>query len=188
MDTTPASLLDRLRQPAAPAAWERFVDLYTPLLCLWAQRLGVQGADRDDLVQDVFALLVQKLPAFQYRPGLRFRGWLWTVLSNKLREQRRRHPLPVQPDGGPALEELAGPDAAEALDEAEYRQYLTQRALQLMRTDFQPTTWQAFYETVAAGRPAAEVAAELGLRLDAVYTAKSRVLRRLRQELNGLLD
>src|SRR5262249_54749618 len=89
MDTTPASLLERLRRPQAQADWERFVALYTPLLCLWAHRLGVTGPDVDDLVQDVFAVLVQKLPAFRYDPQQRFRGWLWTILANKVRTARR---------------------------------------------------------------------------------------------------
>ena len=92
MDSTPVSLLERLRRPAEQAAWERFVRLYTPLLCQWARRLGLRGADAADLVQDVFVVLVQKLPEFRYDPRRRFRGWLWTVTLNKWRERRRRAP------------------------------------------------------------------------------------------------
>lgn len=184
MDTTSASLLERLRQPGDRAAWERFVRLYTPLLCLWADRLGRHGQDRDDLVQDVFLILLRELPRFRYRPDGSFRGWLKTVLLNKLREHRRR-PAPAD---GEALDGLACPDPGDALDETEYRQYLVQRALELLRTEFEPATWQAFWEFVVRGRPGTEVARELGISENAVYLTKGRVLRLLRAELGGLLE
>jgi RNA polymerase sigma-70 factor (ECF subfamily) len=82
MDKTPASLLHRLRQPNAVDAWPRFVELYTPLLYYWAKRLGLQQQDAADLVQDVFVLLVQKLPEFAYDRHKSFRGWLRTVTLN----------------------------------------------------------------------------------------------------------
>jgi RNA polymerase sigma-70 factor (ECF subfamily) len=186
MNTTPASLLERLRGPTEQVAWERFVQLYTPLLCRWARRLGFQGQDEADLVQDVFALLVRKMPEFRYDPHRRFRGWLWTVTLNKARE-RYRQPAPRQAADGVLAEVPARPDD-DGLDEAEYREYLVRRALELMQAEFQPTTWKAFWECVTAARPAAEVAAELGISVDSVYAAKSRVLRRLRRELEGLLD
>src|SRR5262245_666931 len=87
---TPASLLERLKQPADQNAWARFVELYTPLLYYWARRAGLQEADAADLVQEVLGLLFQKLPEFAYDPGRSFRNWLRTVTLNKLRERRRR--------------------------------------------------------------------------------------------------
>src|SRR5438552_17277524 len=80
MYTTPVSLLERLHQPAADEAWQRFVKLYTPLLYHWACRVGLQGADAADLVQDVLTLLVQKLPEFKYDSQKSFRAWLRTVM------------------------------------------------------------------------------------------------------------
>jgi RNA polymerase sigma-70 factor (ECF subfamily) len=188
MDRTSVSLLERLRGPDEPAAWERFVRLYTPLLYQWAGRLGLQDADAADLVQDVFAVLVRKLPEFRYDPQKRFRGWLWTVLVNKWRERGRRRPAAGQPVGPEGLDELPGPDVEEGAIEAEYREYLIRRAMEVMRQEFQPATWQAFWECVVADRPAADVARQLGISENAVYLAKGRVLRRLRQELEGLLD
>ncbi len=188
MHQTPASLLERLRQPADEAAWGRFVELYTPLLFHWARRLGLQQADAADLVQDVFATVVREMPGFTYRPGLRFRGWLWTVTVNRWRADRRRAAARPREVGGAGADRQALPDGAGAVEEAEYRQYLVGRALQLMQAEFQPNTWRACWEYVVGGRPAAEVAAELGISTNAVHLAKSRVLRRLRQELEGLLD
>ena len=184
---TPASLLKRLRRPTDPAAWARFVELYTPLLYAWARRAGLQQADAADLVQDVLALLFQKLPEFAYDRRRSFRNWLYTVTLNKLRENRRRRG-PVAVGDGTALADVAGPDELGALEEAEYRRHLVQQALHALRGEFPATTWKAFQEYVMAGQPAELVAAGLGLRVGTVYAAKSRVLTRLRCELDGLLD
>src|SRR5260370_23225370 len=92
MNTTPLSLLERLRQPVDQEAWERFVLLYTPLLCRWARKVGVPVPEVGDVVQDVFTVLVHKLPEFRCDSSQRFRGWLWTITANKWRERcRRRH-------------------------------------------------------------------------------------------------
>jgi RNA polymerase sigma-70 factor, ECF subfamily len=187
MHTTSVSLLERLRQPDAHAAWDRFVSLYTPLLYFWARCVGLQEPDAADLVQDVFAVLVQKLPEFHYDRSRSFRSWLHAVLLNKWRELRRR-PSSAQP-GSECLAGLANPDDEVAeFDDAEFRQHLLMRAMQLMQADFQPATWKACWEHVVCDRPAEEVARELRITVNAVYLAKSRVLRRLRQELEGLLD
>jgi RNA polymerase sigma-70 factor (ECF subfamily) len=187
MDTTPASLLERLQGSSRAPDWERFAELYTPLLYGWARQAGMGDADASDLVQDVFALLVRKLPDFRYDPRQSFRGWLKTVLLNRRRELARRKPLPA----GGVLENVEHPDDAASplgLERREYHEWLAARALQLMQREFEPTTWRACWEQVVGGRPAAEVAAELGLTAGAAYAAKSRVLRRLRNELRGLLD
>jgi RNA polymerase sigma-70 factor (ECF subfamily) len=186
MEQTPVSLLQRLRQPDEKQAWDRFVELYTPLLLYWARRLGLQEPDAADLVQEVLTLLVRKLPEFSYDPQRSFRGWLRQVTLNKWREKQRRAAA-VREQGTPP-DDLAGPDSVEAGWEDEYRQYLVRRALELMQREFQPTTWKACWEMVVSGRPAAEVAAELNLSAGAVRAAKFRVLARLRQELEGLLD
>jgi RNA polymerase sigma-70 factor, ECF subfamily len=188
MNTTSATLLERLRQPDQREAWDRFVQLYTPLLYEWSRSLGLLDQDCADLVQEVFTALLQKLRDFRYDPQQSFRGWLRTFLRNKWREvQRQRFPVPVDASQGP-LADLADPSDTNLLGEVEYREYLVQRALVLIQGDFQPATWRAWQEFAVAGRPAAEVARELGMTSHAVYLAKARVLRRLREELDGLLD
>ncbi len=187
MPTTSITLLERLRKPGERDAWDRFVQLYTPLLLFWARRTGLPEADAADLVQEVFLVLLRKLPEFAYQPGRSFRGWLRTILVNKWRNYRDRL-VNTRNEGPAALEDLAGPDSMADLVKADYQQYLVGRALQLMQVEFQPATWKACWEYVVRGRPAAEVAAELNLSVNAVYLAKSRVLTRLRQELEGLLE
>jgi RNA polymerase sigma-70 factor (ECF subfamily) len=186
MARTPSSLLERLRQPFAPEAWARFVALYTPLIYSWARGVGLQDSDAADLVQEVFVTLLQVLPTFNYDRHQSFRRWLRTITLNKWRNLRRQPAQRSRPGGDP--EAVAGPDDWEAFWEAEYQQHLARRALQIMRTDFEETTWKACWETVVQDRPAAAVAAELGLTVGAVYAAKFRVLARLRQELCGMLD
>ena len=187
MHSTSLSLLERLRQPASQDAWARFVRLYTPLLYYWARRAGLQEADAADLVQDVFTLLVEKLPSFRHDGTGSFRSWLRTVTLNKWRERSRRAALPVTGDDG-TLAGLTTPDPLEECWEADYRRHLVGQALRLMRAEFHPTTWKACWEHVVSGKSAAEVAAELGLTPGAVRAAKFRVLSRLRQELHGLLE
>jgi RNA polymerase sigma-70 factor (ECF subfamily) len=175
-DPTSTSLLFRLRQPAAEDAWKRFVQLYTPLMQHWARRrLALDDAGADDLVQEVFALLVQRLPEFAYDKGKSFRAWLWTVLRVKWLELQRRRQKDTQADQA-ALEQVL--DDTSAFWEADYRKYLVRRALELMQADFQPATWKACWEVVACDRPAADVARELGLTVGAVHAARFRVLTR----------
>lgn len=187
MFTTPVSLLERIRTDASATVWDKFVDLYSPLLVAWARRSGVGEHDVPDLVQDVFVALVEALPRFRYDPGKSFRAWLKTVLLNTWRKHRLKAnrtrtaadaELDAVPDTDPRLE----------IDEAEYRRHLVGRALRMMQADFEPVTWRACWEYVVEGRPPDDVAAELGISVNAVYLAKSRVLRHLRAELAGLLD
>jgi RNA polymerase sigma-70 factor (ECF subfamily) len=185
MHTTPVSLLERLKAPADEAAWRRFVDLYTPLLCQWGRRAGLSEEDLADLIQDVFATLVRVLPDFQYDCQRSFRSWLKTVLMNRLRNQisARRATVVIG-----SLDEIAAPEFPEPLSDAEYRGLIVRQALRVMQDAFEPATWQAAKMCLVDGRSAREVAAETGLSINSVYLAKSRVLKRLRQELDGLLD
>jgi len=186
MESTPASLLDRVRHREDVTAWSRFVDLYTPVIYGWARRIGLQESDACDLVQDVLAILLQKMGDFRYDPNRSFRAWLKTVALNLVRERQRRGIDRQLPDGdGRSLA-----DSAESNDfwEAEYRRDLLRRAIGIMQGDFHPTTWKACWEVVVEGRPAAQVAAQFGISVGAVYVARCRVLTRLRQELAGMLE
>lgn len=184
---TPVSLLDRLRQPLAHAAWTRFAELYTPLIYSWARRAGLPAQDAADLVQDVFVTLLQKLPDFTYDHHKSFRAWLRTVTLNKWRDTcRRRAATPLAGNG--ALADVPGSDGLDAFWDAEYHRHLVGRALKVMQAEFEPATWKACWECVACGKSAAEVGALLGISENAVYIARCRVLRRLRRELAGLMD
>jgi len=187
MDETSPSLLLRLRQAPSTADWDRFVELYTPILVAWAMRTGLRREDALDLAQEVMLTLLQKLPEFQYNPEMRFRSWLKTVLMNKWRDRMRRLKT-APPTGDEGLSAVGSEENIEAFWERDHRQLLVRRALELMQADFKEATWRACWLTVAEGRTAAEAARELGISENAVYIAKHRVLERLRAELAGLLD
>ncbi len=184
MEPTPVSLLERLRRPDDQHAWGQLVDLYAPLVHMWARRAGLQDADALDLVQETFLLLRSKLPDFRYDPTRRFRNWLQTVALNCWRAQRRKQ-QPGLLDGHLEPQEE---DPVPAFWEREFRQYLAARALAIMQQEFEPTAWQACWLVTAEGKTPAEAAAELGMTVGAVYTARCRVLARLRLELAGMIE
>lgn len=187
MESTSTSLLHRLRQPSDQAAWDQFVEIYTPVLYYWCRRVGLSRDDAADLVQDVFIVLVEKLPDFSYDPQRTFRGWLRTVLLNKWRQQQRRRGRVVCVGASVDRPESSA-DALELLWEADYRRAVINRLARQVQGDFQPKTWTAFWETAVNGRPPSEIAHELGISVGGVYIAKSKVLCRLREVAEGLLD
>ena len=189
MDSTSISLLRRLQADDNEAAWERFVELYAPLIFHWSLNHGLNATDAADLVQDVLTVLVVKLPEFQYDPGRRFRGWLRTVTLNKANDFHRRNSVRPDSDLGEAVSSVpATTTDVDLFDEAEYRGFLVERAMRLMQSAFRDDSWQACWKYVVEGMKAADVARELGITTNMVYLAKSRVLARLRQELDGILD
>jgi len=187
VDQPPDSLLDRLRRDGSRQDWERFVDLYGPLLEFWARRL-LPADDAADLIQDVLLRVMQKLPSFTGAGDRSFLAWLRAVLLNRWRDLQRRAAAPPHTAGSAALEAVAGADDLAVVLTTEDRAFLIRRALQIMQTDFELTTWRACWERVVAGRPAAEVAADLGVSVAVVYSATYRVIRRLRSELAGAWD
>jgi RNA polymerase sigma-70 factor (ECF subfamily) len=193
MADTPLSLLDRVRRTGQPVDWDRLIDLYTPLLRSWLQRHPLQGADVDDLLQDVLAVLVQKLPQFIHpgNPGA-FRGWLRAILVYRLRwhwREKLRKPARIGLDDAEQfLTRLEQPESDLSRQwDLDHDRHVVTRLLELIRPEFTASTWQAFQRYAVDAAPLDEVAAELGLSANAVCIARSRVLRRLREEAAGLI-
>lgn len=182
--STSGSLLERLRNPNEQEAWNRFADLYTPLLYYWLRRLGLSENDAADQVQEIFLVLVAKLPIFEYRRDGTFRGWLRTLTLNKYREAQRRKRLPIV-DG---LFDVPTHDPRPRQEEAEYRGHIVKQMLHILEDQFPPSTWEYFHAYVVEGRDPQAVAAQFRVSVGTVYTAKSKVLSRLREELAGLLE
>jgi RNA polymerase sigma-70 factor, ECF subfamily len=118
MDTTPRSLLDRLCDAPEQAVWEQFVDMYTPLFFTWAKRLGLREYDAADLVQDLFIILVEKLPEFHYDASKSFRGWLKTILLNRWRNLQRKRATEPAASGATALYSLPAAEHIPELEES----------------------------------------------------------------------
>jgi RNA polymerase sigma-70 factor (ECF subfamily) len=170
------------------------VDLYTPLLHRWLRPANLQPSDVDDLVQEVLAVVVRKVPDFSHdgRPGS-FRAWLRSITVHRLGDYwraRYAHAPPAGPDDlGRMLAELEDPHGRlSRVWDDEHDQYVLERVMELIEPEFKPATWSAFRRHVIEGRSADAVATELGVSPNAVFIAKSRVLQRLRDEIRGLLD
>jgi RNA polymerase sigma-70 factor (ECF subfamily) len=183
--STPASLLDRLRDPKDEEARGRFVTFCGPLVYAFAEKLGVRPERRLDFTQDVFLLLFEKIPSFVYDRDLRFRGWLFTVMRNKLREDIRRN---ARQNAQVPLSDVEDNHKVPDLAKEEFDRFVVHRALHVMKTDFEEKTWQACWELVVNEKSGKEVAEMLGMTVAAVYQARTKVLRRLRQELVGICD
>ena len=191
---TSMTLLGRLREPQVDQdAWARLVRLYGPLIGYWAGRRRVAGADAEDVAQEVFQAVAAGLADFRRdRPGDSFRGWLHGITGFVLLRHADRAAGREGAVGGTlALENIQNLPAAAHDDEvnppAEVSA-LYRRGLELVRGEFEARTWRAFWEHVVDGRSPADVAADLGVSSAAVRQAKSRVLRRLREELGDLID
>lgn len=185
---TSRSLIDaaRIRDPAA---WERMVILYSPLVLYWCRQSGLGEDDALDVFQDVFHSIAIHIATFQQDSSRgTFRGWLRTITRNKVNDAfRRRRREPPGVGGSEAQAQLTQLPEHIPLEEDECSDKgvaaLMRRALELIRCEFEPRTWQAFWLTSVEGRSTNDVAAELGMSPGAVRVAKSRVLHRLRTEL-----
>lgn len=180
-----SSSLITLLRARDPDAWRRLTRIYGPSVYGWARRAGLQHGDASDLAQEVFQAVAQHIDAFRRERRESFPAWLWTIARNKLNDWNRQRAVEPVALGGTSfqlhLEQLAEtPSAADASAEIKA---LARRALGLLQTDFEEVTWQAFWRTAVDHQPASAVAAELGISVSSVYTAKSRVLSRLREEL-----
>jgi RNA polymerase sigma-70 factor (ECF subfamily) len=187
--STRPSLLVRLRDPRDGLAWGQFVDVYAPLVYGFARKHGLQDADAADLTQEVLRAVAGAVGRLEYDPARgSFRGWLFTVVRNKLRSFLDARQRQEQGQGDSAaqkwLEAQPAPEGdAEAQWDREYQQRLFAWAADQIRGDFQDATWRAFWLTAVENRSAREVAGTLGLSVGAVYIAKSRVLARLRGQI-----
>jgi RNA polymerase sigma-70 factor (ECF subfamily) len=190
---TSVSLLERLAGAPTDDDWRRLVELYQPLLRAWMTRAGVPATDSDDLSQEVLLVVFREVGGFDRRGPGAFRSWLCTILTHRVRDYfRARQYRPVAAGGSDflrLLDELEQPGSALSRQwDREHDEHVAASLLRRVERDFAPATWQAFCRHVLQREPAAVVAGELGLSLNSVLLAKSRVLKRLRQELAGLVD
>lgn len=199
---TSTSLLERLKA-ADVEGWNRLVKLYGPLVYSWARRQGLQSHDAADVSQEVFDAVSRSIQTFRrQRAGDSFRKWLKTIAMNKIRDQGRRRSREPQAFGGDDAQRLfaeapqpeetetfaGGGSQGEQNEDAQEVNHLLRQALELVRADFEPNTWQAFWQTSVEGRQTADVAADLGLTANAVRIARSRIRARLREEFGELLE
>jgi RNA polymerase sigma-70 factor (ECF subfamily) len=192
VDATSVSLLDRLKAARPEAVdWQHLQSIYLPLIRRWLRRVPGLGDEADDLAQEVFLVVIRELPRFERRREGSFRAWLRMIAVNKARsycKQRDRRPAVGLDLTDGFLEKMADPDSDLAREwDREHDEHVVRKILAAVQPDFSPATWEAFRRFALEGLPAARVAEELGLTENAVLLAKSRVIRRLREEAGDLL-
>ena len=201
--TISSTLLDQLRA-GRPEAWQRLVLLYGPVIYRWCRRSDLAAEDAADVVQEVLAAVLVHLPSFRRdRPQDSFSGWLAVITRNKVREHFRRRQGRAEARGGstairqmaeiPQPDDLpstagrgAGGEGDGIQPDGQAAACLSRRALEMIRAEFEDRTWRAFWRVSVGRESPANVAADLGVSVAAVYKAKSRVLGRLRQVLAEL--
>jgi RNA polymerase sigma factor (sigma-70 family) len=186
---TSTTLLRRLREcPQDEAAWGRFMDRYGTLVYRWCRHWGLQECDAEDVTQNILVELLRQMRTFVYDPGGSFRGWLRTVAYRawcKFLEGQQR--LGAQSQA--ALEKLRTQEAYDDLLihlERENEREALEQAMGVVRLRVQPHTWDAFRLLALEGRTGAEAAAQLDMNIGAVFVARSKVQKMLREEIARL--
>lgn len=195
-NATRVSLLSRAKRREADA-WRDLVDLYAPLIAHWCQRCRLDSHETADVIQEVFSSVSQSLIRFQPRgESGAFRGWLWTITANKIKDEFRRHGrrLAKGRGGSTALHSMrnltesgANPDETEP-SSVEEVQRLIGRALDQIRDDFESKTWAIFERSIYDRLPSQMVAEEFKVSAATVRQIRSRILRRLRKQLGDIVD
>ena len=189
---TSVSLLVRLRDGGDSSAWQEFVHLYAPIIYGFARKRGLQDADSADLMQEVLRSVSSSVHRLDYDPARgNFRGWLFTITRNKafnFLESRSRR---VVASGDSRMQQRLEQHADSGGDlsgewEADYQRRLAAQAMERVKGEFQAATWEAFLLTAVEGRTPSQVAGRVGLSVGAIYVAKSRVIARLRQEIERM--
>lgn len=190
---TRASLLVRLRDGTNHLAWQEFVTLYSPVVYGFARKRGLQDADAADLMQDVMRSISSAIGRLDYdRSQGTFRGWLFTITRNKIFNHLSARRIRPQASGDSTtsrlLDSQPDPEFTDGADtwEMEYQRRLASMAMERIQSEFQAKTWRAFWLTAVEGRAVAETAKEVDLSPGAIYVAKSRVLARLKDEVEAM--
>jgi RNA polymerase sigma-70 factor (ECF subfamily) len=187
---TSGTLLARLRQvPADQAAWVQFTERYGRKIYAWCRGWNLQGADAEDLTQDVLLKLAEKLQTFVYDPAKSFRAWLKTIARHAWSDYWSGRKAVVATGGSQALELLQTVEARDDLVrrlEEEFDRELLDEAMAQVRTRVLPRTWEAFERTALRGQSGAEAAQELGMKVATVFVARSKVQKMLQEEMQKL--
>jgi RNA polymerase sigma-70 factor (ECF subfamily) len=191
--TTRQSLLVRIRDKRDGPAWAQFVELYAPLIYGFARKHGLQDADAADLTQDVLRSVAGATGESAHDPGRgSFRGWLFTIVRNTLRNFHASGQRRGRGGGDTAIHEMLAQQPAPQEDsdfwEREHERRLFAWAAERVRREVHATTWEAFRQTAVEGKEPADVAKQTGMTVANVYLAKGRVMARLKAHVRQWRD
>jgi RNA polymerase sigma-70 factor (ECF subfamily) len=184
------SLIARLGRAEDEEAWSEFLALYRPLVYRIARRRGLQHADAEDLAQHVFSAIARAVRTFRPDPERgRFRSWLARIAQNATINALSRRPRDAAVGGSTVFDllnqQLGHSGCPRDVLELELRRSLFRRAAERIRHEFRDATWKAFWLTAVEGQEIAAAASELGISVGSVYAARSRIIYRLRREIEA---
>jgi RNA polymerase sigma-70 factor (ECF subfamily) len=194
MSATSISLLQRLREHPDEQDWQRLVVVYRPFLLAFLRSQSFSVTDAEDLTQEVLAVVIREMPKFQHNQRVgAFRSWLRMIAVHRLRDfcrARQNRPMGSgDSDMLNRLQQLEDPNSALSGQwNREHDRHVVAQLLESIGGEFQAATWQAFRAVMLEGQSPAEAAQKLGTSVNAVLLAKSRILARLREEAQGLID
>ena len=183
---TRASLLLRIRNTDDRDAWQEFAAIYQPVIYRMARKRGCQDADAHDLAQQVLLKLSTAIAQFEpHSERAKFSTWLTTICRNAIIDEFRQTHFDAS--GGTTILEQLGqlsqPEVTIDDLEHEHRREVFRHAARQVSKEVEPTTWQAFWMTAVEGRPPKQVATELSMKVGTVYTARCRVIQRLKDKV-----
>ena len=190
---TSISLLFRLSRNPQESDWRRLFDIYTPLMQRWLAGYGIAEFDAADISQDVFQTLLREIPKFEHNGHSgAFRRWLRTMVVHRIKwlwRSRKKEGRITNAEMDSILASMEDPYSdPNRIWDAEHDMFVVQRLLKLVESQFTLSSWEAFRMQVMEGEKARPVAEKLGMSVNAVLIAKSRVLKTLRNEAMGLID
>ncbi|TWT93964.1 RNA polymerase sigma factor [Stieleria varia] len=191
-DSTSTSLLDLIRE-GDDQGWRCLTELYGPLIYAWCRGSRLGPEDSADIMQDVFRAVVLHIGNFEKVASGSFRGWLWSITRNKVRDLHKVRAGKVRASGGSDGHEILQMQPAEEitgiLDSTcvSGEQMLAHQALRIIKSEVKETTFTAFWRSTIDGIPPAVVADQLQIPVHSVWQARSRILRRARQLLENEL-
>ena len=197
MDTTRTSLLHRVSLSDNPA-WEEFYSIYWAPIIRYARKLGLQESEAHDVLQETMVALMDILPKFQYdRQKGKFRNFLLTIVHRKClgvhRRVKRKAEVAIDEptgEGGLApIDRLAGQAEESAPDESAWQEALMLEAMKRLEADprIKPESLEAFRAYVIEGQSAPEVARQFGIKENALYQIRSRLIKKLQDEVAMLM-
>lgn len=185
------SFLERLRQRDA-LAWSDLVHIYHPVVHTWCRRAGLPESYIADVVQEVFRAVSHAIAKYDpTRADASMRGWLFGITQRQLMAFRRQHQYDIAGQGGTeALQQfhqiMADDGQTSAISQpVSDRALMVRQALDVLRGQVEPKTFDAFWQLMVDGKKPADVAATLEMKVATLYVIKGRMMRRLRELLEG---
>ncbi|MCS7468809.1 sigma-70 family RNA polymerase sigma factor [Stieleria sp. ICT_E10.1] len=194
MQETSISLLKRIADEGTDDDWQRLLEIYRPFMYQRISTYPLLVNQAEDIVQEVLVVLVRELPTFQRQRAGSFRAFLRGIVLNQLRYAMRRvqkTPLVAgQYDKlNDQIEQLADPNSQLSVEfDRQHDRSVFRHAASIVKNEVKASTWQAFQKHAIEGKSAPAVAEELGVSVNVVLLAKSRLTRRIREEIRGLVD